>query len=45
VDVCASLLAGDSIHPDLRRGALALGASSALLGVALSRKLDEPKVS
>jgi hypothetical protein len=42
VDVCATLLAGDSIPSDVRRGALALGASSALLGVALSRKLDQP---
>ena len=42
VDFCASLLAGDSIPPDVRRGALALGASSALIGAALSRRLDQP---
>jgi hypothetical protein len=45
VDVCASLLAGDSIPRDVRRGALALGASSAVLGAALSRRLDPPEVS
>ena len=42
VDVCAALLAGDSIPANLRRGALALGASSALLGAGLSRALDQP---
>ena len=42
VDVCATLLAGDSIPENVRRGALALGASSALLGAALSRQLDRP---
>ena len=42
VDVCATLLAGDSIPQNVRRGALALGASSALLGAALSRQLDRP---
>src|SRR5918998_3231894 len=42
VDVCATLLAGDSIPENVRRGALALGASSALLGAALSRQLDQP---
>jgi hypothetical protein len=42
VDVAATLLAGDSIPADLRRGALALGAGSAVLGAALSRALDEP---
>jgi hypothetical protein len=42
VDVAATLLAADSIPPDLRRGVLALGAGSALLGAALSRALDEP---
>jgi hypothetical protein len=42
IDVAASLLAGDSIPPDVRRGALALGAGSALLGAALARALDEP---
>ena len=41
-DVCATLLAGDSIPENVRRGALALGASSALLGAALSRQLDRP---
>jgi hypothetical protein len=42
VDVVATLLAGDSIPTDVRRGALALGAGSALLGAVLSRALDEP---
>jgi hypothetical protein len=42
VDVCATLLAGDSIPANVRRGALALGAGSALLGVALARALDRP---
>jgi hypothetical protein len=42
VDVAATLLARDSIPADVRRGALALGAGSAVLGVALSRALDEP---
>ena len=42
VDVCAGLVAGDSIPPDVRRGVLALGAGSALLGAALSRRLDQP---
>src|SRR5918992_1917089 len=42
VDVAATLLAGDSIPPDIRRGTLALGAGSALLGAALSRQLDRP---
>jgi hypothetical protein len=42
VDVCATLLAGDSIPADVRRGALALGAGSALLGAALARALDRP---
>jgi 16S rRNA G1207 methylase RsmC len=42
VDVAATLLAGDSIPADVRRGVLALGAGSAVLGVALSRALDEP---
>jgi hypothetical protein len=42
VDVAATLLAGDSIPEDVRRGALALGAGSALLGAALSRALDRP---
>ena len=41
VDVGAVLLAGDSIRSDLRRGALALGASSAVLGAALSRTLGD----
>jgi hypothetical protein len=44
LDVSASLLAGDSIPANVRRGALALGAGSALLGAALSRRL-EPEVS
>jgi hypothetical protein len=42
VDVIATLLAGDSIPPDVRRGALALGAGSAVLGGVLARALDEP---
>jgi hypothetical protein len=42
VDVTATALAGDSIPPDVRRGALALGASSAALGAAFSRMLDDP---
>ena len=42
VDVCATLLAGDSIPSDVRSGALALGASSAVLGAVLSRRLDQP---
>jgi hypothetical protein len=42
VDVAATLLAGDSIPADVRRGAVALGTGSAVLGVALSRALDEP---
>jgi hypothetical protein len=42
VDVCATLLAGDSIPADARRGALALGASSAVAGAVLARLLDEP---
>ena len=42
VDLCATLLAGDSIPSDVRRGALALGASSAALGAALARRLDQP---
>jgi hypothetical protein len=40
--VIATLLAGDSIPPDVRRGALALGAGSAVLGGVLARALDEP---
>jgi hypothetical protein len=42
VDVAAALIAGDSIPSDVRRGALALGAGSAVLGAALARELDEP---
>lgn len=42
VDVIATMLAGDSIPPDARRGALALAAGSAVLGVFLARALDEP---
>jgi hypothetical protein len=42
VDFAASLLAGDSIPPDARRGVLAIAGGSAALGVALSRALDEP---
>jgi hypothetical protein len=42
LDFMASLLAGDSIPPDLRRFALALGGGSAALGAALARALDEP---
>jgi hypothetical protein len=42
VDVSAALLAGDSIPANIRRGALALGASSALIGAALARQLDRP---
>jgi hypothetical protein len=42
VDVSATLLAGGSIPAGVRRGALALGASSAVLGAALSRTLDPP---
>jgi hypothetical protein len=41
VDVAAMLLAGESVPAGVRRGALALGAGSAVLGAALSRKLDE----
>jgi hypothetical protein len=41
VDVTATLLAGDSIPPDVRRGALALGIGSSLVGAALSRTLDD----
>ena len=42
VDVAATLLAGDSIPAELRRGVLAIGAGSAVLGAALARALDEP---
>jgi hypothetical protein len=42
VDVSATLLAGDSIPAGVRRGALALGAGSALLGAALARAIDQP---
>jgi hypothetical protein len=42
VDVVATLAAGDSIPVDVRRGALALGASSAVIGAVLSRMLDQP---
>jgi hypothetical protein len=41
VDVMATLLAADSIPPDVRRGALALGVSSAVAGAALSRAVDD----
>jgi hypothetical protein len=42
LDVSATLLAGDSIPAGIRRGALALGAGSAVVGAALSRR---PEVS
>jgi hypothetical protein len=42
VDVAATLAAGDSIPPGVRRGALALGVGSTLLGTALARALDDP---
>jgi hypothetical protein len=42
VDVSATLVAGDSIPANVRRGALALGAGSVLLGAALARALDQP---
>jgi hypothetical protein len=42
IDVVATLLAGDSIPANVRRGALALGAGSAIAGAALARALDEP---
>ena len=41
VDATATLLAGDSIPPGVRRGALALGVSSALLGAGLAQALDD----
>jgi hypothetical protein len=40
VDVTATLLAGDSIPADVRRGALALGATSAVAGAVLSHLVD-----
>jgi hypothetical protein len=42
VDVMATLLAGGSIPEDVRRGALALGIGSTVVGALLSRALDEP---
>jgi hypothetical protein len=42
LDFTASFLAGDAIPAGLRSFALALGGSSAALGAALSRALDEP---
>jgi hypothetical protein len=42
VDVAATLLARDSIPADVRRGALALGASSVLIGAALVGRVEQP---
>jgi hypothetical protein len=41
-DFLATLLAGDSIPEDARRGVLLIAGGSAALGAALARQLDEP---
>jgi hypothetical protein len=40
IDTCASLLAGDSIHPALRWPAIAIGATSAAAGGRLAPEFD-----
>jgi hypothetical protein len=41
IDTCASLLAGDSIHPAIRWPAIAVGASSAAAGAQLANEFDQ----
>ena len=40
IDTCASLLAGDSIHPAIRWPAIAVGASSTAAGAQLANEFD-----
>jgi len=40
IDTCASLLAGDSIHPAIRWPAIAIGATSAASGAQLAPEFD-----
>jgi hypothetical protein len=42
LDLCATLLAGDSIHPAIRWPAAALGAGSAAVGALLAGSVDNP---
>jgi hypothetical protein len=44
LDLCATLLAGDSIHPAIRWPCAALGASSAAAGALLVGRVDRPAV-
>ena len=41
IDTCASLLAGDSIHPAIRWPVIAVGASSAAAGAQLANEFDQ----
>jgi hypothetical protein len=41
IDTCASLLAGDSIHPAIRWPAIAVGATSTAAGAQLANEFDD----